>query len=147
MSFYTDLVNIFDNVKTQIELAPVTALQGYVDGGMSWPLTANGSIKPCAVIELPGLGSGPRSFNAITGAKDSLARARFDVLCVGPTAKSCVQVVGLVTDQLVGYKPGSGTSEIGLLGSVMLAPAMQTGAPTRFAMPVGFSLSVNAIVV
>lgn len=149
MTLYDDLVGACTAIETQCAsyLNPkgVTTVFGYIGEGQVWPVV-NDTIRPCAVIELPGVRR-KRDGAGITGELNSMQELHFDVLCVGPTATSALKTFGLVCNALRGYKPISGGSEITLLGSALRSPAMQSQTPTRYAMPVGFSLSIGAIVV
>lgn len=150
MTIYDDVVGTIEAVKArcEAELTPagITTIFGYVGQGNQWPLTSSGLIKPCVVIELPGIRKS-RAGAGITGQKNTMQEMHFDALCVGPTAMSALKTFGLVCSALVGFTPTPGGGEIGLLGAALRSPAMQTQVPTRYAMPVGFTLSIGAIVV
>ena len=107
MSIYSDVLGACNAIESDLTTFLATkgaaAIFGYVGEAQSWPMNGQ-EIKPCAVIELPNLshlfgGSG------ITGGKNVMQKMRFDVLNVGPTAKSSLQVMGLVCDKLVGWRP------------------------------------------
>lgn len=150
MSIYDDLFGAVEGIKSRCNtfLGPygITTVFGYVSEGFSWPLTNRGTIKPCVVIELPGLRD-LRGGRGITGGTNSMQTMLFDALCVGPTADSALKTCGLACDALNGFKPTDGGGEIELLGTALRSPTMQSQTPTRYAMPVGFSLSIGAIVV
>lgn len=149
MSIYEDITGACDAIETRLSSYLATkgavAIFGYVGEGQVWPMVGD-TIKPCAVIELPDIAR-LHGGTGITGEKNSMQLLRIDVLCVGPTAKSAVKVMGLVCDRLVGYVPTTGGGEISLIGSALGNPAMQTQTPTRYAIPVGFKLAIGANVV
>lgn len=149
MSIYDDVYGACVAIEAQLESylgsKGVVTQFGYMGEGHEWPMSGS-TIRPCVVVELPDLA---RMFGGtgITGEKNSMQVLRFNLLCVGPTAKAAVQTMGLACDAVVGYTPISGGGEIRLIGSALGNPAMQTQTPTRYAIPVGFQMAIGAIVV
>ena len=145
---YPDVIQIVaDRLVGVLSAVGAAAFIGEIPNDQDAPRTTGGQLRPYVVVEFSAPSDVPANEWGISGVADQMGMFSGAALCVSESYMNTLRLVGLVANTLRGFRPTPDCTEIEIYGGSVVAPVDALQRPSRYALPIGFGMSIGATVV